>query len=103
MKKISSVRTSVKEDRVLAIIRVEGSDNPIFLSAKQIKSATGLSSNFSILKGSSISATFYKKGEKMFSGGECTEDGKIVREFEFELAEKTANIAAAAAFGASMF
>ena len=56
--KIKSVRTSVKEDgKVLAVITVEGQEKPIFLTEKQISSATGISKNFSVLKGSDIEVT----------------------------------------------
>ena len=103
MNKITNVRTSVKEDRTLAIISVEGSETPIFLTSKQVASATGLDRNFSILKGSKINVTFYKKGEKMLNDRECTADDKIVKEFDFELADRLNDIASASAFGASMF
>lgn len=101
--KITNVRTSVKEDKVLAIIRVEGRENPIFLTSKQVEAATGLSRNFSVLKGSDINVEFYKKGDKLNNGAECTTDDTIVKEYDIELAQGINNIATAAAFGASMF
>lgn len=103
MAKITSARTSVKEDKVLAILEVEGLSKPVFLTDKQIKAATGLKANFSILKGSDIKVEFYKKGDKLVSGSECTVDDTLVKEYSIELAPQTANIATAAAFGASMF
>lgn len=103
MKKISSVRTSVKEDKVLGVFQLEGVTNPVFLTGKQIEAATGLKNNFSILKGSSLDIVYYKKGEKLINDTECTADDKIVKEFSFELSEGTMKIATAAAFGASMF
>lgn len=102
--KISSVRTKVKEDNsVLAIIRVEGNDNAIFLTSKQIQAACGLSNNFSLLKGADLSVTYYAKGDKLVSGAEVTDDNKIVKEFEIELPQHLTNIQAAASFGAAMF
>lgn len=104
---ITSIRTKVKDDNsVLAIIRTEGmaaDSTPIFLTAKQIAAACGLSNNFSLLKGADINVTYYKKGEKLVSGAEVTDDGKIVKEFDLELPAKLQGIQAAAAFGASMF
>lgn len=103
MKTITRVRTSVKEDRTLAIFNVEGSDDPIFLTSKQVNAATGLDRNFSILKGSKLDVTFYAEGDELVGGGKCTKDNTIVKEFEFELSDRMSNIAAAASFGASMF
>lgn len=103
MAKIISVRTSVKEDRTLAVIRVEGKENPIFLTAKQVEAATGLSRNFSVLKGSDINVEFYKENDELVGGGKCTKADTLVKEFDIELAASVNNIATAAAFGASMF
>lgn len=103
MKKIVNVRTSVKEDKVLGVFQLEGQTNPVFLTDKQVFAATGLRNNFSILKGSSLDIIYYKTGDKLANGQECTKDDTLVKEYSFDLAEKTANIAAAAAFGASMF
>lgn len=103
MKKIISVRTAVKEDKVLGIFQLEGVEKPIFLTDKQVHSATGLKTNFSILKGSMLDVTYYAVGDKLANGAECTKADTLVKEFSFELSEKTGNIAAAAAFGASMF
>ena len=104
---ITSIRTKVREDNsVLAIIRTEGMANdaaPIFLTSKQIAAACGLSTNFSLLKGADLNVTFYKKGDKLVSGAEVTDEGKIVKEFDLELPAKLQGIQAAAAFGASMF
>lgn len=103
MKKIASVKTAVKEDKVLGVFTLEGQEKPIFLTDKQVFSATGLRNNFSILRGSSLEVTYYAIGDKLANGSECTKADTIVKEYAFELAEKTGNIAAAAAFGASMF
>lgn len=103
MAKITSVRTSVKPDKTLAIIRVEGAADPIFLTGKQVEAATGLSRNFSVLAGSDLEVVFYKKDEELASGSKCTKDNTIVKEFSIELSPKLAGIASAAAFGASMF
>lgn len=104
MAKITSIRTKVKEDQsVLAIIKAEGIEQTIFLTSKQINAACGLSNNFSLLKGADINVTFYKKGDKLVSGAEVTDDNKIVKEFDLELPAKLQGIQAAAAFGASMF
>ena len=101
--KITSVRTSVKEDKVLAIIRVEGKEQPIFLTAKQIEAATGLSRNFSVLKGSDINVEYYAEGDELANGTKCTKANTLVKEYDIELAASVNNIATAAAFGASMF
>lgn len=103
MPKIISVRTSVKEDKVLGVFQLEGQEKPVFLTDKQVAAATGLNHNFSILKGSTLDVVYYKKGDKLVNGTEVTDDNKIIKEFSFDLAERTANIATAAAFGASMF
>lgn len=103
MSKIISCRTSVKEDKVLAVISIEGSDKPIFLTAKQVFSATGLQNNFSILKGSDIHVEYYKKGDKLINGSECTKDDTILKEYSIDLSASVLNIATASAFGASMF
>jgi hypothetical protein len=103
MKKITSVRTSVKEDKVLAVIFLENVEKPVFLTSKQVHAATGLNNNFSILKGSSLDVVYYKKGDKLVNGGECSDDNTLVKEYAFELSDTTAKIATAAAFGASMF
>ena len=101
--KITSIRTSVKEDRTLAIIRVEGQEKPIFLTAKQVEAATGLSRNFSVLKGSDINVTYYKVDEELRNGEKCTKENTIIKEFDIELTDRLSNIATASAFGASMF
>ncbi len=102
--KITKVRTSVKQDKVLAVIFTEElGDKPIFLTDKQVTAATGLKANFSILKGADISVEFFKKGDTLLNGKECTEDDVIVKDFELELSDRLNNIAAAASFGASMF
>lgn len=103
MKKITSVKTAVKEDKVLGVFTLEGSDKVIFLTDKQVFAATGLKNNFSILKGSSLEVSYYAVGDKLANGSECTKADTLVKDFSFDLAEKTSNIAAAAAFGASMF
>lgn len=103
MAKIVSVRTSVKEDRTLAVIRVEGSETPIFLTDKQVASATGLTRNFSVLKGSDINVEYYAEGAELANGAKCTKANTIVKEFDIELSETTSKIAMASAFGASMF
>lgn len=103
MKKIVSIKTSVKEDKVLAVITLEGQENPVFLTDKQVAAATGLKNNFSILKGSSLDVVYYKKGDKLLNGTECSDDNKLVKEFSFDLSDSTLKIATAAAFGASMF
>ena len=101
--KITSVRTSVKEDKVLAVIHVEGKEQPIFLTSKQIEAATGLTRNFSVLKGADINVKYYNVGDKLANGSECTKADTLVKEFDIELSEGLSNIASAAAFGASMF
>ena len=103
MAKITSVRTSVKTDKTLAIIRIEGQDNPVFLTDKQVKAATGLSKNFSVLRGSDLEVEYYAVDEELASGQKCTKANTIVKEFSIELAPDMAKIASAAAFGASMF
>ena len=103
MKKITSVKTAVKEDKVLGVFTLEGSDKAIFLTDKQIYSATGLKNNFSILKGSSLEVSYYAVGDKLANGSECTKADTLIKDFSFELSEKIGNIAAAAAFGASIF
>lgn len=103
MARITSVRTSVKPDKVLAVIHVEGRQDPIFLTSKQVEAATGLSRNFSVLKGSDINFAFYKEGDELIGGGKCTKSDTIIKEFDIELAESVNKIATAAAFGASMF
>ena len=104
LKNITNVRTFVKEDgTTMAVIRIEGSDDPIFLSAKQIMSASGLKNNFSVLRGSKIAVTYYKVDEELVGGAKCTKDNTIVKEFEIELSDSIQKIAQAAAFGVSMF
>jgi len=104
MSKITQVRTKVKQDgSVLAIFNLEGKDNPVFLTGKQVHAACGLSNNFSVLKGSDLSVEYYSKGDTLVSGAECTKDKTIVKSFEIELSDKLSGIASAAAFGASMF
>lgn len=104
MSKITKVRTKVKQDgSVLAIFSLEGQDNPVFLTGKQVQAACGLRNNFSVLKDSDLSVEYYSKGDTLISGAECTKDGTIVKSFEIELSPRLAGIASAAAFGASMF
>lgn len=103
MAKIISVRTSVKEDKTLGVFQVEGKEKPIFLTDKQIASATGLTRNFSILKGADISVEYHKVGDKLHNGTECTKENTLIKEFSIELPDRLNNIAAASAFGASMF
>jgi len=103
METITNVRTSVKKDKVLAVIRTEGSETPIFLTDKQIASATGLKSNYSILKGSKIDVEYYNEGEELVDGNKCTAGGKLVKEFEFELSDQLNKLAGAGAFGVALF
>jgi len=103
MKKIVSVKTKVTEEKTLIILALEGQENPVFLTNRQVTAGTDLRGNFGVLKGSKLEVTYYKKGDKMNSGTECSADDKIVKEFTFELSEKLNNIGAASAFGASMF
>ena len=102
MSKIVNVRTSVKPDKTLAVIRVEGEEKTIFLTAAQVKAATGLKAHFQVLKGSDITVTYYAKGEKLSNGQECTEDNTIVKEFEIEVSDSLTNMASAAALGMFM-
>lgn len=103
MSKIKSVRTSVKEDKVLAVISIEGRETPIFLTSKQISAATGISKNFSVLKGSDIEVSFYKIDDELSNGQKCTKDDTIIKEYSIELHQDLAKIAMAASLGASMF
>ena len=100
---ITSVRTKVKEDNsTLAIIKAEGIETTIFLTSKQIKSACGLANNFSILKGADIEVEFYKKGDKLVSGAEVTDDNKIVKEYSIELPAHLVKVQSLAAFGVAV-
>ena len=103
MAKIISVRTSVKEDKVLVVFHIEGKEKPVFLTSKQVTSATGLKANFGILKGSDLDVVYHKQGDKLFSGGVADADDKLVKEFSIELSDIASKIAMAAGFGASMF
>ena len=104
MAKITNVRTKVKEDNsTLAILTVEGQDNPIFLTGKQIMAACGLKNNFMVLKGADLNVVFYARGELLVNGTEVTDDNKIVKEFDIELPEKLVQIQTAVSFGASLF
>ena len=100
---ITSVRTKVKEDNsVLAIIKAQDIENTIFLTGKQVKSACGLSNNFSILKGADIEVEFYKKGDKLVNGAEVTDDNKIVKEYSIELPAHLVKVQSLAAFGVAV-
>ena len=103
MAKITSVRTSVKEDKVLVVFSIDGKDKPVFLTSKQVTSATGLKANFGVLKGSDLDVVYHKKGDTLFSGGVADSDDKIIKEFSLELSDMANKIAMAAGFGASMF
>lgn len=101
MARILGVRTSVKEDRTLGIFTVEDRKDPIFLTAPQIKSACGLNNNFHLLKGGDLDVEFYKTGEQLISGAECTKDDSIVKSFELTMPESMTKLAMAASVGFS--
>lgn len=103
MAKIISARTSVKEDKTLAIFTLEG-DKTVFLTSKQVKAACGVDRNFHLLKGGTLDVTYYKVDEVMGgSGGKCTKDDTIVKEFSLECPEKLAMMLMGATAGMSMF
>lgn len=103
MAKIISARTSVKEDKTLAIFSIEGKDQPVFLTAKQVKAACGVDRNFHLLKGGNLDVTYYKIGDKLTNGSDCTKDDTIVKEFTLEAPEKLAMMLMGATAGMSMF
>ena len=104
MAKIISVRTSVKEDKTLGIFTVEGRTEPLFLTSKQVKAVCGIDRNFHLLKGGDLTVTFYKKDEVMGgSGGICTKDDTIIKEYSLEAPEKLSMLVMGATAGMSMF
>lgn len=105
MLKISKVRTKVRDGKPpLIILIVEGREEPVFLTGKQVRAATGISGNFTALVGCKIDVTFYKEGDEMAGGAKYEgSDEKIVKEFEITLKPSLKDMSDAAAVGLGMF
>lgn len=104
MAKITSVRTKVKKDgSVLGIFHIEGSEQPIFLTGKQVKAACGIDKNLHLLKDGSIEVEYYAVGDKLVGGAECTKENSVVKEFTLEAPKQLSMMLMGATAGMAMF
>lgn len=105
MEAILEVRTMVRGEKTSVLFgtasRKIDDKNAIFLSEKQVQRATGLNSNYDVLKGSKIDVTFYKEGEELINGEKATKADSIVKSFVIEKSDKLVEMASAAGFGMS--
>jgi hypothetical protein len=102
MEAITGVRVMVRGEKTSVLFGTASHElgkNAIFLSEKQVQRATGLASNYGVLKGSQITVDYYKKGEELINGSKAENDGVIVKSFTIELSDKLNDFASAAALG----
>lgn len=75
----------------------------VYLSESQVEVSTGVSAKFHVLRGSEIDWEYFDKGEELANGEKCTDDGIIVKDFDFILSERLQTIDAAANKGFALF
>lgn len=93
---VKKVRSFVRDEKASVCI-----NDTIYLSQKQLESVGY--NNPQALIGNKLTIEYYKTGDKLITGSECTKDNMIVKSFSIEASASDITLAKAANAGFRSF